>query len=45
MNRIIKQRLTDHLEILQKVMASDLPQKLEQSAVCIEKALQVAYNS
>ena len=40
MNRIIKQRLTDHLEVLQKVMVSDLPQKLEQCAVCIEKALQ-----
>ena len=40
MKRIIEQRLTDHLEILQKIMASDLPQKLEQCAVCIEKALQ-----
>ena len=40
MKQIIEQRLTDHLEILQKVMASDLPQKLEQCAVCIEKALQ-----
>ena len=39
MNRIIEHRLTDHLEVLQKVIASDLPQKLEQCAKCIEKAL------
>ncbi len=39
MDQIIKQRLTDHLEVLQKVMASDLPQKLEQCAKYVEKAL------
>ena len=39
MKNIIKQRLADHLEVLQKVMASDLPQKLEQCAERIEKAL------
>ena len=38
-NRIIEHRLTDHLEVLQKVIASDLPQKLEQCAECVEKAL------
>ncbi len=39
MDQIIEQRLTDHLEVLQKVMASDLPQKLEQCANYLEKAL------
>lgn len=38
-NQIIKQRLTDHLEVLQKLMASDLPQKLESCALCVERAL------
>lgn len=38
-NRIIEQRFTDHLEVLQKVMASDLPQKLERCAECVENAL------
>ena len=39
MNSIIRQRITEHLEVLQKVMTSDLPQKLEQCAERIEKAL------
>ena len=39
MNRIIEQRLTEHLETLQKLKASDLPQKLEKCAACVEKAL------
>ena len=39
MNRIIKQRLADHLEVLQKVMDSDLPEKLETCAKYVEKAL------
>ena len=39
MNRIIEQRLTDHLEVLQKLKASDLPQKLEKCAECVTKAL------
>ena len=39
MNRIIEQRLADHLEVLQKVQASDLPQKLEMCAECVTKAL------
>ena len=39
MNHIIEQRLTDHLEILQKLMASDLPQKLERSSFYVENAL------
>ena len=38
-NRIIKQRLADHLEVLQKVMDSDLPEKLETCAKYVEKAL------
>ena len=39
MNSIIKQRLADHLEVLQKIMTSELPQKLEQCAERIENAL------
>ena len=39
MNRIIEQRLADHLEVLQKIMTSDLPKKLEKSAEYIGKAL------
>ena len=39
MNRIIEQRLADHLEVLQKIQASDLPQKLEMCAECVTKAL------
>ncbi len=39
MNRIIEQRLTEHLETLQRLKASDLPQKLEKCAACVEKAL------
>ncbi|MBQ9284574.1 MAG: D-sedoheptulose 7-phosphate isomerase [Acidaminococcaceae bacterium] len=39
MNGIIEQRMADHLEVLQKVMASDLPQKLERCAELVEKAL------
>jgi D-sedoheptulose 7-phosphate isomerase len=38
-NRIIEQRLADHLEVLQKIQASDLPQKLEMCAECVTKAL------
>ena len=38
-NRIIEQRLADHLEVLQKVMDSDLPEKLETCAKYVEKAL------
>jgi D-sedoheptulose 7-phosphate isomerase len=38
-NRIIEQRLTEHLETLQRLKASDLPQKLEKCAACVEKAL------
>lgn len=38
-NRIIKQRLADHLEVLQKLMNSDLPEKLETCAKYVEKAL------
>ena len=39
MNRIIEQRLADHLKVLQKVMSSDLPEKLEKCAEFVEKAL------
>ena len=39
MKRIIEQRLADHLAVLQKLLASDLPLKLEQCAERIEKAL------
>ena len=39
MKNIIEQCLADHLDVLQKVMVSDLPQKLEQCAERIEKAL------
>ena len=39
MNRIIEQRLADHLEVLQKIQASDLPQKLKMCAECVTKAL------
>ena len=39
MNQIIEQRLADHLRVIQKLMASDLPQKLEQCAKHTEKAL------
>ncbi len=39
MNRIVEQRLVDHLEVLQKLMDSDLPEKLETCAEHIEKAL------
>ena len=38
-NRIIGQRLADHLEVLQKLMDSDLPEKLETCAKYVEKAL------
>ena len=36
MNRIIEQRLADHLNVLQKLMNSDLPKKLEASAKYVE---------
>ena len=39
MNRIIEQRLTEHLEVLNTLMASGLPQKLEQCAECVQTAL------
>ncbi len=39
MKRIIEQRLLEHLEVLQKLKISDLPQKLEKCAACVEKAL------
>lgn len=39
MNRIIEQRLTDHLNVLQKLVSSDFPQKMEKCAAYIEKAL------
>lgn len=39
MNRIIEQRITDHLEIVRKVMVSDLPEKLEVCAEYMEQAL------
>ena len=39
MNRIIEQRLADHLNVLQKLMNSDLPKKLEASGKYVEKAL------
>ena len=38
-NRIIEQRLADHLNVLQKLMNSDLPEKLETCAKYVEKAL------
>lgn len=38
-NGIIKQRLADHLNVLQKLMDSDLPEKLETCAKYVEKAL------
>ena len=38
-NRIIEQRLADHLNVLQKLMDSDLPEKLETCAEYVEKAL------
>ena len=39
MNRLIEQRLQDHLVVLQALMVSDLPQKLEQCTNCVNKAL------
>ena len=39
MNRIIEQRLTEHLEVLNTLMVAGLPQKLEQCAECVQKAL------
>ena len=39
MNQIIEERLTDHLTVLQKLMKSDLPLKLEQCAVYVKQAL------
>ena len=39
MNRIIEQRLVDHLEVLQRLIDSDLPEKLETCAAHVEKAL------
>ena len=39
MDQIIRQRLKDHMEVLQKLMASDLPEKLEKCAEIVEKAL------
>ena len=39
MNQIIEQRLADHLEVLQKLMASDLPSKLERCAEYVNNAL------
>ena len=39
MNQIVEQRLADHLKALQKLMASDLPQKLERCALYVERAL------
>ncbi|HBX75078.1 MAG TPA: phosphoheptose isomerase, partial [Acidaminococcaceae bacterium] len=39
MNTIIRQRLKDHMEVLQKLIASDLPEKLEKCAEIVEKAL------
>ena len=39
MDQLIEQRLHDHLVVLRALMASDLPQKLEQCAEYIEKAL------
>ena len=39
MNQIIERSLTEHLEVFQKIIASDLPQKLEQCASIINKAL------
>ena len=39
MDKIIQQRLSDHLEVLQKLMASDLPKKLEKCAKIVERAL------
>ena len=38
-NRIIEQRLADHLNVLQKLMDSNLPEKLETCAEYVEKAL------
>ena len=38
-NRIIEQRLADHFNVLQKLMDSDLPEKLETCAKYVEKAL------
>jgi len=39
LNQIIERRLTDHLEVLQKLLASDLPAKLARCAEYVEKAL------
>lgn len=39
MNLIINQRLADHLEVLQKLRDSDLPEKLETCAKYVENAL------
>ena len=39
MNRLIEQRLHDHLAVLRALMISDLPQKLEKCAECVGKAL------
>ena len=39
MNQVIKQRLADHLGVLQKLTASDLPAKLEKCAEYVDKAL------
>ena len=39
MDQIIRQRLKDHMEVLQKLIASDVPEKLEKCAEFVGKAL------
>lgn len=40
MKQIIEQRMQEHLRVLQALMASDLPVKLERAAKLVEQALQ-----
>ena len=39
MDQIIRQRLAEHMEVLQKLSASDMPLKLEKCAKIVERAL------
>jgi len=39
MDQIIRQRLAEHMDVLQRLSASDLPLKLERCAKCVEQAL------
>ena len=39
MNQVIRQRLAEHMDVLQRLSASDLPLKLEKCAKIVERAL------